>query len=135
MATKELGAPFISESIWTEALADIVVRNGRTREGRPIWNPEDKAGQKVFNMLENLIEAQLPLNWRQMQRLGLSMKPIDSKGRFDERGNEYEFGNEALGILGMRAVKVDPEVGINYKITDYKKGIRNSRNLFTRAVL
>ena len=68
-------------------------------------------------MLENLIEAQLPLNWRQMQRLGLSMKPIDSKGRFDERCNEYEFGNEALGILGMRAVKVDPEVGINYKIT------------------
>ena len=132
---KELALPFISESIWTEALADIVVRNGRTREGRPIWNPEDKAGQKVFNMLENLIEAQLPLNWRQMQRLGLSMKPIDSKGRFDERGNEYEFGNEALGILGMRAVKVDPEVGINYKITDYKKGIRNSRNLFTRAVL
>ena len=26
------------------------------------------------------------------------MKPVDDKGRFDERGNQYEFGNELLGI-------------------------------------
>jgi hypothetical protein len=62
----------------------------------------------MFRVLDHLIESQMPLNWKQMQRLGLSMFPADSKGRFDERGNEYEFGNEALGILGMRSVKVDP---------------------------
>ena len=45
-------------------------------------------------MLENLIEAQLPLNWRQMQRLGLSMKPIDSKGRFDERNKKIDHWKE-----------------------------------------
>ena len=33
-STKELGSPFISESIWTEGLADIFVRGGRTRDGR-----------------------------------------------------------------------------------------------------
>ena len=70
-----------------------------------------------------------------MQRLGLSMYPVDSKGRFDERGNEYEFGNELAGIAGMRRVEVNPEKSFNYKITDYKKGIRNSRNLFTAATL
>ena len=134
-ATKELGEPFISESIWTEALSDIVMRGGRTRAGKPIWNPEDKAGNKIYDGLGHLVESQLPFNWKQMGRLGLSMKPIDSKGRFDEYGNEYEFGNEALGILGMRSVKIDPKKSLNFKITDYKKGIRNSRNLFTRAVL
>ncbi len=131
---KELASPFISESIWTEAISDIVIRNGRTREGRPIYNPEEKTGTKMFRILDHLVESQLPLNWKQMQRLGMSMTPADSKGRFDERGNEYEFSNEALGILGMRAVKVDPAKGINYKITDYKKGIRNSRNIFTSRV-
>ena len=30
-ATSELGEPFISESIWSEALADLFVRGGRTR--------------------------------------------------------------------------------------------------------
>jgi hypothetical protein len=35
-----------------------------------------------------------------------------SKGRFDERGREYEFGNEALGIIrNARAVDVDPAKG------------------------
>ena len=131
---KELASPFISESIWTEAISDIVIRKGRTKEGRSIYNPEEKTGNKMFRVLDHLIESQMPLNWKQMQRLGLSMFPADSKGRFDERGNEYEFGNEALGILGMRSVKVDPAKGINYKITDYKKGIRNSRNIFTSRV-
>ena len=132
---KELASPFISESIWTEALTDIVVRKGTDPEGRRVWNPEDKTGRKVWEMMKHLGESQAPLNWKQLERLGLSMYPVDSKGRFDERGNEYEFGNEALGILGMRAVEIDPAKSINYKITDYKKGIRNSRNLFTSAVL
>jgi hypothetical protein len=116
-------------------VAPILGRNGTdSKEGRPIYNPEEKTGNKMFRVLDHLIESQMPLNWKQMQRLGLSMFPADSKGRFDERGNEYEFGNEALGILGMRSVKVDPAKGINYKITDYKKGIRNSRNIFTSIV-
>jgi hypothetical protein len=79
--------------------------------------------------------AQAPLNWKQLERLNLSMKPVDDLGRFDERGNEYEFGNEAAGIVGFRAVDVDPEKGLKYKIADYKKGSRNSKALFTSEVL
>ena len=137
-STKELGSPFISESIWTEALQDvspILGRGGRDREGRQIWNPADSLGDKMYKGIGHLVEAQAPLNWKQMQRLGLSMYPVDSKGKFDERGNEYEFGNELAGIAGMRRVEINPEKSFNYKITDYKKGIRNSRNLFTAATL
>ena len=137
-STKELGAPFISESIWTEALQDvapILGRNGTDSEGRRVWNPEDSKGDKLRKAVGHLVEAQLPLNWRQLERLGLSMFPIDSDGRFSERGDQYEFGNEALGILGMRRVDVDPKKSFNYKVSDYKKGIRNSRNLFTSATL
>ena len=32
-STKELGLPFVSESIWTQALNDIFIRRGRTPEG------------------------------------------------------------------------------------------------------
>lgn len=137
-STKELGQPFISESIWTEALQDvspILGRGGRDATGRTIWNPEDSLGDKMYKGIGHLVEAVAPLNWKQMERLGLSMWPVDSQGRFDERGNEYEFGNELAGIAGMRRVEVKPEKSFNYKITDYKKGIRNSRNLFTAATL
>ena len=137
-STKELLNPFISESIWTEALQDvapILGRNGTDSEGRRVWNVEDSIGDKFSKAMGHLVTSQAPLNWKQMQRLGVSIIPIDSKGSFDERGNQYEFGNEALGILGLRRVDIDPKKSFNYKITDYKKGVRNSRNLFTSATL
>ena len=81
------------------------------------------------------MKHKLPLNWKQLTRLGLSIRPIDDKGRFDERGNQYEFGNELAGIAGLRRVEINPEKSFNYKVTEYKKGVRDSRNLFTSAVL
>ena len=137
-SSKELLNPFVSESIWTEALQDvapILGRDGTDSTGRRIWNPQDTVGNKMYKALAHLVEAQAPLNWKQLERLGISMVPEDSKFASDERGNQYEFGNEALGILGMRRVDVDPKKSFNYKVTDYKKGVRNSRNLFTAATL
>ena len=140
-ATKEIGSPFISESIWTEALQDvspILGRGGRDSQGRKIWNDKDSLGDKMFKGIYHLAQAQAPLNWNQLKRLGLSsvakVAP-DSDLRFDQRGNEYELGNELAGIAGLRRVEVDPSKSFNYKITDYKKGIRNSRTLFTAATL
>ena len=134
-STKEIALPFISESIWTEGLADIFVRRGRTQDNRQLWNEQDAIGDKISKSISHLVETQMPLNWKQLTRLGLSIRPIDDKGRFDERGNQYEFGNELAGIAGLRRVEVNPEKSFNYKITDYKKGVRDSRSLFTAAVL
>ena len=140
-STKEIGQPFISESIWTEAsqdVAPILGRGGVDASGREIYNKDpaiDPIGSKIMKSVAHLVEAQAPLNWRQLGRLGLAIRPIDSLGRFDERGNEYELGNELLGIAGMRRVNVDPRKSLNYKITNFKDGIRNARNLFTRETL
>ena len=138
-STKELGEPFISEAIWTKALQDvspILGRGGVDATGRRIWNEEDALGDKLQKAIGHLVEAQAPLNWKQMKRLGMSIEPINRlTGKFDERGNEYDFGNELAGIAGMRRVEIDPEKSFNYKITDFKNGIRNSRNLFTSATL
>jgi hypothetical protein len=135
-ASKELGQPFVSESIWTEALLDVSpIRGGRTADGRGIWNPLDSTGDKIQKALVHLGVTQVPLNANQLKRLGLSLVPKDSEGRFDKYGNQFELGNELLGMVGLRNVKVDPARGINYKISDYKKGIRNARSLFTRATV
>ncbi len=134
-STGKVFQPFIQESIWIGTVLDIFARKGRTKEGRPIYNPEEKTGNKMFRILDHLIESQMPLNWKQMQRLGLSMFPADSKGRFDERGNEYEFGNEALGVIGFRAQEIDPNKSIKYKIAQYNRDARESKSLFTQEVL
>ena len=134
-STKELAMPFITESIWTEALADLYFRKGRTQEGFKVFDDEDPLGTKIYKMVGHLVEAQAPLNWKQLERLNLSIKPVDDIGRFDDRGREYDLGNEALGIIGARAIKVEPEKSIVYKVADYSRGARNSKNLFKSVAL
>ena len=140
-STKELGQPFVSESIWTEALTDLFVRGGRTRAGSRVWNDDDTEGTKFQKGIKHLIEAQMPLNVKQLERLGLAFKnkgePVGvvTKGKFNEYGETYELGDEALGFIGARAVPVNPERTIKFKVADYQKGVRNSRQLFTTEVL
>ena len=134
-STKELGLPFISESIWTEAITDIIIRKGRTPEGYQVWNPEDTEGAKVAAMVGHLVESQAPFNYKQLQRMGLAIQPKDSAGRFDERGNEYDLGNELAGIAGLRAIEIDPGKGITYKISELQKRERLAKDLFKRPSL
>ena len=134
-STKELAAPFITESIWTEALADLYIRGGETRDGFRVYNENDSTGNQIYNSLAHLVKSQAPLNYQQLKRIGLSIKPDDDLGRFDARGREYEFGNELAGIIGARAVEIDPANSIKYKVADYARGTRNSKALFTRTML
>jgi len=134
-STKELGMPFISESIWTEALTDITLRKGKTPEGYQVWNSEDSVGGKVSSMVGHLLESQAPLNYKQLNRMRISLKDEDDEGRFDERGNEYKFSNEILGVMGMRAVDVDPAKGMIYKVSELQKRERLAKDLFKRPSL
>ena len=83
----------------------------------------------------------MPFSAKQLQRLGLAFKnkaePVGvvTKGKFDEYGETYELGNEALGFIGARAIPVKPERSFKFKIAEYQKGVRNSRQLFTTEVL
>jgi hypothetical protein len=134
---KEFASPFISESIWTEAVADIVARGGRTRDGFQVFNPQDTAGDKSYKIMGHLVKAQMPFSFEQLKRLDRSIESVDvlTKGKFDKYGQTFEFGDEFAGLFGFRAVNVNPGRAINFKIADYQRGVRESRSLFTREAL
>ena len=136
-AMSEFGQPFISESIWTEAVLDIIARGGRTREGFQIFNPEDTDGDKASKIFSHLVKAQMPFSVDQLKRLDRSIESVDviTKGKFDEYGQEFEFGDEFQGLFGFRAVNVNPGRAMNFKVANFQKGIRDSRSLFTRVAL
>jgi hypothetical protein len=136
-AMSEFGQPFISESIWTEAALDIIARGGRTREGFQVYSSEDTAGDRNSKIFAHLVRAQMPFSFDQLKRLDRSIESVNviTKGKFDEYGQEFEFGDEFQGLFGFRAVKVNPERAMNFKVADYQKGVRDSRSLFTRVAL
>ena len=124
-ATGEIMNPFISESIWTEAMTDIIVRNGRTNEGRLLYTDETPFGDKLAIQFLHLGEALAP-SYKQYQRIGQAAFGTPTK-----RGDELEIGPELGGLIGFRAIKVDPLDAMGFKIAEYQTGIRNARREFT----
>jgi len=136
-STKELGQPFVTEAIWSEAIADIFIRGGRDREGNQIFNPEDTDGNKIIAAITHLAKTQAPFSYDQLKRLDLSIEPVDviQKGKFDKYGQTFELGDELAGFTGFRPVKLNVERGLKFKVAELQKGIRESRQLFTRNTL
>ena len=60
---------------------------------------------------------------------------VTQKGKFNEYGETYELGNELGGLVGFRAVEVNPAKSLKFKISDYQDGVRDSRSLFTSKSL
>ena len=137
ISMKEFAQPFISESIWTEAVTDLIARGGETREGFRVFNPQDLPGDKATKIMKHLVRAQMPFSFEQLKRLDRSIESVNvlTKGKFDEYGQTFEFGDEFQGLFGFREVKVNPERGLDFKIADYQRGVRESRQLFTRESL
>jgi len=125
-AAGELADPFISEAIYTEAALDIITRGGRTREGRQLYTERTPDGEKIKIITNHLARAMLPFSYQQLNRLYQAAADKPS-----ERGEFFEVPDELGGFIGYRAVKVDPVRSIGFKIADYKRGIRESRSLFT----
>ncbi len=132
-ATKETASPFVSESIWTSALADIspiLGRNGRTSSGRRLWTEETPMGDKFMESIRHLGATVIPGSLPAFNRLRLAVTE-----EVDEYGRTFEFLDEALGVAGMRAVKVDPVNAMKFKIADFRTGLNNSRREFTGPLL
>jgi hypothetical protein len=125
-AAGELASPFISEAIYTEAVLDIIAREGRTREGRQLYTERTPDGEKIKIITNHLAQSMLPFSYPQITRLYQAATDKPSK-----RGEFFELPDELLGFAGYRAVKLDPIRSIGFKIADYQRGIRESRQLFT----
>ena len=127
-AAGQTASPFISESIYTEAFMDIWSREGRTREGRQLYNDQTPDPEKVAIIMQHLGKTLLPTT----QPFQRTKKAITGE---PGRGSElYEIPYEIAGIFGFRGIKVDPEKSMAFKLFEYQKAISDSRKLFTGEI-
>ena len=61
-ATKELGEPFIAESIWTEAFLDVLRGGGKTKDGKVLYTDQTPYGERVSAVMKHLVRAQAPFS-------------------------------------------------------------------------
>jgi hypothetical protein len=120
--------PFVSESIWVQALNDLYSRGGRTDTGSEVWNPRDPEGDKMAKGIKHLVEALAPLSLPQISR---TVK-AGIYGEDPETGRDLSLTGELGGFFGFRNQKMDFEESLGYKISDYNGALRDSRKFLPR---
>jgi hypothetical protein len=126
----ELMKPYATESIYTEALLDAVIRRGVGRGGRKIWNDEDDWGVRTGKSILHLGRALEPGTWRQFARIGRA-----ATGTTDKYGRLHKIEDEIHSLYGMRIINSDPENSMKYMISDFTKRLTNDRNLFQSPLI
>jgi len=124
-AAGETASPFISESIYTEALADIFVRNGRTREGYELYGENTPPGEAIEIAMKHLVKTLKP-TVAPFERTYKAIKGIPGKGP-----TMYEVPYELAGIFGFRLEKVNPEKALGFYLYDLRQGQSDATKLFT----
>ena len=127
-AAGQTASPFISESIYTEAFMDIIGREGRTREGKQLYNDQTPRPERMFLIMQHLGKTLAPTT-QPFQRV---KKAITGE---PGRGSEiYQIPYELAGIFGFRGIKVDPKKSLGFKLFEYQRAISDSRGLFTGEI-
>jgi len=125
-----LARPFIDESIYFNMIQNIFFRKGVTPDGRRLWNDKAPWGEQIYEATKYALNEVAPLSTKQFERLRLAYQELPGP-----RGEKYELPDELAGFYGLRAIKMDPIKSLNYKINDFKGGLRDTRSLFTGRVL
>jgi len=118
--------PFVSESIAPEALIDIIIRGGVTKEGKKLYTESTPIEDKARIALEHIVDTQIPFSKAQLSRIYYA-----AQGLPDPKGNVYDLEKELPGLLGWRLIKIDPVKGLGFKITNYDQKSRNDVREFT----
>ena len=119
--------PFVTESIAPEAIIDIFIRGGETREGKKLYTEQTPLEDKVRIIIKHIIDTQIPLSKSQMTRLFYAYQGLPAP----KSGQVYDIEKELPGLLGWRLIKIDPIRGLDFKITQYDKSKRGAVREFT----
>ena len=127
-AITEFLDPFISESIGAEAIADLTVRRGRTKEGRQIYFESDDALGVIDKSLAHLFSSLEPGATRSARRV---WKGVTQD--FSDYGTMYDSKTEAAALLtGLRVEEAKPLISIPFIITSFGKDQRDIGAKFGR---
>jgi len=127
-AISRLVEPFISESIYFEAVNDIISRGGVTDTGQRLYNEEEPEGNKYYKSLLHVGEALLPGSVPQFKRIAQAAL----FGEDPKTGRDLDLSGEIGGFFGFRNIKMDIPQSMDFKITEYNTNLRNSRGLLPR---
>jgi hypothetical protein len=155
----EMLSPFAEEAIFAERIADVTLRQGRTRTGARVWNEGDvdSIGTKMAKSFVHIAESLNPGIVREtfgeiakvdprttkVERSFILGGDLEMNGRIatalgagvDSRGNVRQVGEEVARLFtGIGEYKVTPQRALMYRGLEYNTEARRPQSLFNRAL-
>jgi hypothetical protein len=126
----EFLSPFISESIGADAVADLTIRGGKTKEGKNIYYPQDNAMEVIDASLGHLMGQLEPGFVRSSRRV---WKGVTQE--FTDFGSTYDGATELVALMsGLRVEEAKPMDSLPFIITSYSKDLENIKNKFSSNI-
>ena len=96
-----------------------------TKDGKQLYTEQTPRGERYQRIIKHIAETQAP-QYKQYLRVYDS-----ATGKPDRNGDVIEIDKALAGIFGFRMIKLRPDKGLAYYITDFTSGERNARREFT----
>jgi len=125
-AGKKLLNPFVSESILTKSVDDLLTAwssdNGRTSEGKALFTDGLTKKEKTENFMVTLLGAFVPGSYNSLSNL----KEAWDQNLHRTTGNTKSLGAELVtNMTGVRFTKFEPEDSLKFALGDYSKDVGN----------
>ena len=129
-AFTEFFDPFISESIGAGAIADLTIRNGKTKEGRTIYYEQDNAMEVIDASLGHLLAQLEPGASRSARRVWKGVTET-----FTDYGTTYDSATEIVALMsGLRVEEAKPMDSLPFIVTSYTKDLTNIQKKFSSNI-
>ena len=129
-ALTEFFSPFISESIGASAIADLTLRNGRTKQGKTIFYENDTFFEKLDSSFGHLIGQLEPGGSRSARRV---WKGVTQD--FTDYGTTYDSATELVALMsGLRVEEAKPLDSLPFVVTSYAKDLSNIQKKFSSNI-
>lgn len=124
--SKALLAPYIEESIFTKAVADVGIAfasdSGRTPEGKQLFTPGLPKTEKAVNAFEHLALAFEPGSIKSLRDLAGAALEVPNKNTGQPKDLRAEL---FTNLTGIRFTEMRPEDALMYSVKDYNYKSQN----------
>ena len=127
-AITEFFSPFVTESIGTERVFDLIVRNGETKDGSKIFYPQDNIQTRIAKGIDHIFGGLTPGAYTQAKRVWEG-----ATGQFTDAGTARSTKDELLALMsGIRVQEVKPLSSMPFILTSYNRDKQNIGSKFSR---
>ena len=126
-AIREFLSPFISESIGIETMADIQYRDGKTKNGKYVYYPQDDSLTKLSKSIGHIFSTLEPGAVTSARKIW-----DGATGRFTDAGTVRDGATEALALMsGVRIQEAKPMASMPFILSSYSNDRQNIGSKFS----